>query len=162
MFLSNLLIKNLAIRVTTTAIAGDRFWKTEIPHNLFFLDILGIFGPNFKAIRQILIPYKFIQRWHTRVKPKSVFFASKGLETFHAFAAPYVNTDGCRQPIEMHESPSESEDDLCRIVFRRKLVCDMPSIKKSSRQKKTTCTGTAVGSTSAHPKGELHTEMRSF
>ena len=59
---------------------------------VFFVDVLGICGPNFKAIRQILIPYKFIQRWNTRVKPKSVFFASKGLETFHAFAAPYVNT----------------------------------------------------------------------
>ena len=88
--LSNLLIKNFAIRVTTKAIAGDQ--KTEIPHTVFFVDVLGIFGRNFKAIRQVLIPYKFIQRWNTRVKPKSVFFASKGLETFHTFAAPYVNT----------------------------------------------------------------------
>ena len=54
--------------------------------------------PNFKASRQILIPYKFIQRWNTRVKPKSVFFASKGLETFHAFAGPYVNTVATRMP----------------------------------------------------------------
>ena len=78
--------------VTTKAISGDQFWKTEIPHTVFFVDVLGIFGLNFKAIHQILIPYKFVQRWNTRVKPKSVFFASKGLETFHAFAAPYVNT----------------------------------------------------------------------
>ena len=78
--------------VTTKAIAGDQFWKTKIPYIVFLFDILGIFGPNFKTIRQIPIPYKFIQIWNTRVKPKSDFFASKGLETFHAFAAPYVNT----------------------------------------------------------------------
>ena len=36
----------------------------------------------------------------------------------------------------------------------------MPGRKKSSRQKKTG--GSAAGSTSAHPKEELHAEMRSF
>ena len=36
----------------------------------------------------------------------------------------------------------------------------MPGRKKSSRQKKTA--GSAAGSTSAHPKEELHAEMRSF
>ena len=89
---------------------------------VFFVDVLGIFRPNFKAIRQILIPYKFNQRWNTRVKPKSVFFASKGLETFHAFAAPICQHCGCRQPIEMHETPAKSQEALCRIVFCGKLV----------------------------------------
>ena len=74
------------------AIAGDQFWKTEIPHTVFFVDVLVIFGPNFKVIRLILIPYKFVQRWNTWVKMKPVFFVSKGLETFNAFASPYVNT----------------------------------------------------------------------
>ena len=68
------------------------FEKRKSLIRYFFFDILGIFGPNFKTIRPIPIPYKFIQIWNTRVKPKSDFFASKGLETFHAFAAPYVNT----------------------------------------------------------------------
>ena len=47
-----------------------------MPHRVFLFDILGIFGPNVKTIRQIPIPYKFIQIWNTRVKPKSDFFAS--------------------------------------------------------------------------------------
>ena len=71
----------------------------------------------------------------------------------------------------MHETPAKSQEALRRIVFRGKLVqcvtvihvvflCDMPGRKKSSRQKKTA--GSAAGSTSAHPKEELHAEMRSF
>ena len=44
----------------TKAIAGDQLWKMEIPHTFFLFDVLGIFGPNFKAIRQIYIPYKFV------------------------------------------------------------------------------------------------------
>ena len=30
------------------------------PHSFFVLGVLGIFGPNFKAIRQILVPYKLL------------------------------------------------------------------------------------------------------
>ena len=78
---------------------------------------------------------------------------------------------GCRQPIEMHEIPAKSQEALRRIVFCGKLVqcvtvihvvflCNIPGRKKSSRQKKTV--GSAAGSTSAHPKEELHAEMRSF
>ena len=37
---------------------GRSILKTEIPHTVFLFDVLGIFGPNFKAIRQILMPYK--------------------------------------------------------------------------------------------------------
>ena len=64
--------------------------------------------------------------------------------------------------------PAKFQKALHRIVFRRKLVqcvtviqvvflCDMSGRKKSSRQKKTV--GSAAGSTSAHPKEELHAEM---
>ena len=73
----------------------------------------------------------------------------------------------------MHETPAKSQEALRRIVFCGKLVlvqcvtvihvvflCDMPGRKKSSMQKKTA--GSAAGCTSAHPKEELHPEMRSF
>ena len=73
--------------------------------------------------------------------------------------------------MEMHETPAESQEALRGIVFRGKLVqcvtvihlvllCDMLDRKKSARQKKTA--GSAAGSTSAHPKEELHAEMQSF
>ena len=89
---------------------------------------------------------------HSR-KTEVSFFASKGLETFHTFAVPYVNT-----AIEMHETPVKSQEVLRRIVFRGKLVqcvtvihvvflCNMLGKKKSSMQKKTA--GSAAGSTSA-------------
>ena len=66
----------------------------------------------------------------------------------------------------MQDIPAESQEALRRIVFCGKLVlcvtviihvvflCDMPGRKKSSRQKKTA--GSAAGSTSVHPKEELH------
>ena len=67
----------------------------------------------------------------------------------------------------MHETPAESQEALCRIVFRGHLVQCVTLIslryacqEKSSMQKKTA--GSAAGSTSAHPKEELHAEMRSF
>ena len=70
----------------------------------------------------------------------------------------------------MHETPAKSQEALRRIVFCGKLaqcVTDsrtislrFPGRKTSSRQKKTA--GSAAGSTSAHPKEELHAEMRSF
>ena len=44
----------------TKAIEGDQLWKMEIPHMVFLFNVLGIFGRNFKAIRQIYIPYKFV------------------------------------------------------------------------------------------------------
>ena len=59
-FLSILMIKNLPKPFTTKAIAGDQLGKTEIPHTVFLFDVLGNFGPNFKAIRQIYVPYKFV------------------------------------------------------------------------------------------------------
>ena len=45
--LSILMIKNLPIRFTTKATAGDQFNKTEIAHKVFLLSVLGILGLNF-------------------------------------------------------------------------------------------------------------------
>ena len=74
--------------------SGLRGWtRAQFPNSGWLSSLyLGNLRANFKTIRQITIPYKVIQIWNTRVKPKSDFFASKGLETFHAFGAPYVNT----------------------------------------------------------------------
>ena len=86
-----------------------------------YLDVFGIFGPNFKAIRQIPIPYQFVQRGNTRVKTKSVFSSSKGLQAFHAFAVPYVNAVDiadadsqlkCRRPLH-----AESPETLRKILL---------------------------------------------
>ena len=43
--------QNFPIRFTTKAIAGDQFYKTKIPYIVFLLNVLEIFGPNFKAMR---------------------------------------------------------------------------------------------------------------
>ena len=56
--------------------------RKSLKQYFFLMSDSRVFRPNFKAIHQILIPYKFIQRWNTRVKTKSVFCTSKGLETF--------------------------------------------------------------------------------
>jgi len=39
---------------------GRSIMKNGNPSHSFLFDVLGIFGPNFKAIRQIYIPYKFV------------------------------------------------------------------------------------------------------
>ena len=40
---------------------GRSFLQNENPsHSFFFLGVLGIFGPNLKAIRKILVPYKLL------------------------------------------------------------------------------------------------------
>lgn len=88
--MSSLITQKLAICVTKKAITKDKFGKLEIPHTVFFTNDFAIFVPNFTAIGQISIPYKFVQRRAFRAKTKSVFFAFKDLKTFHVFAASYV------------------------------------------------------------------------
>ena len=49
-FLSSLMTKNLVICVMTKAIAGDQFWKMQIPHTIFMFNAWGVFRPNLRAI----------------------------------------------------------------------------------------------------------------
>ena len=59
------------MRITSEAIGGDLFWKTELPPTLFNkIGLLGVFGPNFQAIREVYIPYEFVQSRLIRVKTK--------------------------------------------------------------------------------------------
>ena len=53
--------------------------------SFFWVGILGVFEPNFKAIGKVYIPYKFVQRRHICVKTKEVFFTSKFFPTIYIF-----------------------------------------------------------------------------
>ena len=136
--LSSLLIKNLPILVTMKAIAGDQFWKTEIPHTVFLFDVFGIFGPNFKAIRQILIPYQFVQRGTTREETKSVFSLLRVYKHFTPLLRhmstlwipqmPTANWDAgnpaCGVPRDSAQDTSWVRD------YSSGFLCDMPGGKK--------------------------------
>ena len=65
--LSSLLFKILPILLTLQVIVEIHF------SSFFWVDILGVFEPNFKAIGKVYIPYKFVQRRHICVKTKEVF-----------------------------------------------------------------------------------------
>ena len=66
--LSSLLFKILPILLTLQVIVEIHF------SSFFWVGILGVFEPNFKAIGKVYIPYKFVQRRHICVKTKEVFF----------------------------------------------------------------------------------------
>ena len=53
--------------------------------SFFWVGILGVFEPNFKAIGKVYIPYKFVQRRHICVKTEEVFFTSKFFPTIYIF-----------------------------------------------------------------------------
>lgn len=50
-YVSSSLINTLPIRITSEGIALDPFWKMQFPYIFFQVGILGVFEPNFKAIR---------------------------------------------------------------------------------------------------------------
>ena len=66
--LSSLLFKILPILLTLQVIVEIHF------SSFFWIGILGVFEPNFKAIGKVYIPYKFVQRRHICIKTKEVFF----------------------------------------------------------------------------------------
>ena len=66
--LSSLLFKILPILLTLQVIVEIHF------SSFFWIGILGVFEPNFKAIGKVYIHYKFVQRRHICIKTKEVFF----------------------------------------------------------------------------------------
>ena len=76
-FQSSLMTKNLAERVTTKAIAGDKFWKNANPSHDFYVRCLGSLRAKLRANHQIVIPYKFVLKKYTLAKRKSLFLLPK-------------------------------------------------------------------------------------
>ena len=106
--LSSLLFKILPILLTLQVIVEIHF------SSFFWVGILGVFEPNFKAIGKVYIPYKFVQRRHICVKTEEVFFTSKFFPTIYIFG--WLPVKICQHsekleipmPIQKQKHPVES------------------------------------------------------